>query len=1044
MNKVTHLNYDPNFIICLQETQTTDISHKLRTTLEYYKLQSAHTSSIGRSGGLLTLWPKSMKATVIAENRASQLIHFPQQRTYVVNAYVRTANYVKSCQLISEAMTELNDINESDTLILVGDLNSFPNHKRDHQAQIVSTAKVFKKKHVTIFKRVEPILNRHCLKDTAVELEKDKVTHKCSRTGTRTRIDFIFSNTLTADDTFQMYETTLSDHQILCYQTFQEPQMDMGPGIWRLNNNILPNNKKTIEKRLENWSIENYDVSKQELREFLRNISIQKIRLETKYKQMLESQIEHLNISNQKRVELECQLRKIEREECRQILTCIQNNVKELQDGNPKEIKRWARQQQPKTVIRKMKLQTGDITTKTQRILEETTSFYENLYKEEQVMDIDRYEILNSFHKKLSDKSIESLDAPLQMEEIEMAISKLKKGTSPGPDGLTSELYQQHAFSFANILLPLFQSAFSFAKMPKSFNKAIIKLLPKETESLLPNDYRPISLINTDQKILSHVIAGRLKPVLSEVIENEQHAYLPNRSIHQAILEIRLRLRKSKPKVVASTIDFSKAFDRVDRKYMFQILRKIGCPSQLISLIESLYCNSKSSVAINGFNSREIKQKRGVRQGCPLSALLFILALEPLLNQIRESTYFSKLETRSVAYADDLTVFTRADEVQHLHKILDDFCKGTQFRVNRSKSKSLSLYDHPNMETVRTAKVLGVVLGDPELSRISNNEEILKRLKNNKIRFNRYMSYRAKSIAVSTFVIPQITHIGRHNLISIDVLKMYKEVTRKIVWGAGRRCEIALQFLERDMLKGGVKLPSLQAHLLAAKIQDFQNAYFSFGPLQKHLLMENWNNPTSRFYRELDGDLENSELSINSLNDESIEIINSRGWMMSILAKTKYSQIYGACVENFHFENSWKKRIEKSCTKFNLNPTEFSKVSPWLWRQPRLTSFEKNLFYRLLFNCLPDKDVLWNRNLKPDPLCAFCMYEFENCTHLFESCSTIKPFLEILQIKQLSDIFKNPSVVKTKAVSIVLFDSWRGNNAECTTYRLKKLTNFMH
>ena len=72
-------------------------------------------------------------------------------------------------------MTKLNDINESDTLILVGDLNFFPNHKRDHQAQMVSTAKVFKKKQVTIFKRIQPILNRRCLKGTAVELEKDKV-----------------------------------------------------------------------------------------------------------------------------------------------------------------------------------------------------------------------------------------------------------------------------------------------------------------------------------------------------------------------------------------------------------------------------------------------------------------------------------------------------------------------------------------------------------------------------------------------------------------------------------------------------------------------------------------------------------------------------------------------------------------------------------------------------------------------------------------------------------------------------------------------------
>ena len=166
------------------------------------------------------------------------------------------------------------------------------------------------------------------------------------------------------------------------------------------------------------------------------------------------------------------------------------------------------------------------------------------------------------------------------------------------------------------------------------------------------------------------------------------------------------------------------------------------------------------------------------------------------------------------------------------------------------------------MYTVRTVKFL-VVVGDPELSRRIKNE-VLKRLK------------------------------------------------RKIVHGAGRRCQIALQFLERDTLKGGVKFPSPQDHLLAAKIKYFQNTYFNFGPLQKQLLMENWNIRKSRFHRELDGDLENSELSINSLNDENIEIRNSRGWMMSILAKTKRSQIYGAWVKNFNFENSWKKAAKRA------------------------------------------------------------------------------------------------------------------------------------
>ena len=109
-----------------------------------------------------------------------------------------------------------------------------------------------------------------------------------------------------------------------------------------------------------------------------------------------------------------------------------------------------------------------------------------------------------------------------------------------------------------------------------------------------------------------------------------------------------------------------------------------------------------------------------------------------------------------------------------------------------------------------------------------------------------------------------------------------------------------------------------------------------------------------------------------------------------------------------------------------------------------MTSLEKKMFYRLLLNCLPDKNVLWSRNLKSDPLCAFCINGFENCAHMFENCITIKPFLEKLHVKELTDLVKSNSVIKTKAVSIVLFDSWKSNDAECTSYRLKKHTKFTH
>ena len=94
---------------------------------------------------------------------------------------------------------------------------------------------------------------------------------------------------------------------------FLETEVNMGQGVWRLKNDILPEKKSKKERPPKNWTIENYDVSNQDLCDFLRKISIRKTRLETKYKQVLESQIVRLSISNQKRIELESQIQKMEK-----------------------------------------------------------------------------------------------------------------------------------------------------------------------------------------------------------------------------------------------------------------------------------------------------------------------------------------------------------------------------------------------------------------------------------------------------------------------------------------------------------------------------------------------------------------------------------------------------------------------------------------------------------------------------------------------------------------------------------------------------------
>ena len=201
----------------------------------------------------------------------------------------------------------------------------------------------------------------------------------------------------------------------------------------------------------------------------------------------------------------------------------------------------------------------------------------------------------------------QQLSRSITVREVENAILLLQPSTSPGPDGLTTEFYQQHKEMLAPWLQNIFNKALHGQKLPKSFKKAFIKLLPKTKNIPSAEDFRPINLINADQKILSHILAQRLKCIMGSIISNSQYAYLPNRDIHQAIISAKLNMDNQHSLV---SLDFSKAFDRVDRAYLFQLLRKMNFPEPLITIIVELYRKTKSSLVVNGYVSKTLNIER--------------------------------------------------------------------------------------------------------------------------------------------------------------------------------------------------------------------------------------------------------------------------------------------------------------------------------------------------------------------------------------------------------------------------------------------------
>lgn len=219
------------------------------------------------------------------------------------------------------------------------------------------------------------------------------------------------------------------------------------------------------------------------------------------------------------------------------------------------------------------------------------------------------------------------------------AISSFRPGKSPGLDGFPAEWYQLHKESLIPRLQKVFVNAEKEVILPDSMREALIVVIPKPGKD--PSEcesYRPISLINTDVKILAKILAGRLQSVILKLINSDQTGFIPGRCTHMNLRRLYVNLQISHTntgKRVVASFDTKKAFDSVEWNYLFSLLSKLGFGPRFVNWVELLYNNPRACVRVNGLISNTFKIGRGTRQGCPLSPLFFALAIEPLAVKLR-------------------------------------------------------------------------------------------------------------------------------------------------------------------------------------------------------------------------------------------------------------------------------------------------------------------------------------------------------------------------------------------------------------------------
>ena len=322
----------------------------------------------------------------------------------------------------------------------------------------------------------------------------------------------------------------------------------------------------------------------------------------------------------------------------------------------------------------------------------------------------------------------DELTSAISKSDVALALKKSKKDSAAGLDGLTYEFWTEMQRQSKNLdslddedkdtdsenelpdILDLLTEAFNDIQefgvdSTTAFAEGwMCPIFKKKDRNDIAN-YRPITLLNTDYKLYTKALTLKLAAAAPDLINKAQAGFIPERQIHDhtqlthLVLEMAATADPEEDEdgmIVA--LDQEKAYDKITHRYLWSTLRSFNIPETFIRSVRTLYENAETRVMINGCLSKTFKITRGVRQGDPLSCLLFDLAIEPLAASLRASNLrgysIPGAAERLIAtlFADDTTTFLhKEDSFTDLMTILDTWCTASGAKFNKDKTEIIPL-----------------------------------------------------------------------------------------------------------------------------------------------------------------------------------------------------------------------------------------------------------------------------------------------------------------------------------------------------------------
>ena len=481
--------------------------------------------------------------------------------------------------------------------------------------------------------------------------------------------------------------------------------------------------------------------------------------------------------------------------------------------------------------IHQIKKEDQSITNK-EDIINEVHNYYQNLYTSQLIDDDEIDDYLNDCKPpQLLNEDKIALDDFINSEEVFDAIDDLILDKSPGDDGLTSEFYKAFKSQLNTILAEVYNNIYITNNLVPTMKNGIIQLIYKKKGNQTELKFwRPISLLNVDYKILTKILSKRLKNSINYLINPYQSSGVKEREILDNVLNIKNIINYVKDKNMPTAIislDNEKAFDRIEINYLIKVLQKYDFPETFLKWIEIIYKDITSQVLVNGALTPKIQIQRSVRQGCPLSMLLYIFCIEPLIYKINNNPRIVGLKIpncsepiKTIQHVDDMTVIITTDR-SYVNLEIENkkFSSVSGSKINMDKTEVITFGNFdtiPHCYIKSNIKVLGCYFGNDENQNfrqaLGKMERIIKNWKF--LKLNVY----DKTLMLKTYVISILQYCMR----AFPLPKLYERKINSIlypfIWNSKRE-KLARNIINLPYDRGGLNMTDINLRSVANIIQ---------------------------------------------------------------------------------------------------------------------------------------------------------------------------------------------------------------------------------